>query len=67
MITEKKTKLVLTIGEAGELLGISRPHAYKLAHEGQLPVLRLGRRLVVPRKALEDYLASTKPACPGNQ
>ena len=54
-------KLVLTIEEAGRLLGISRPHAYKLAREGQLPIIRLGKRMVVPRRALEEYLASAKP------
>jgi excisionase family DNA binding protein len=57
-------KLVLTVEEAGVLLGISRPHAYKLAREGQLPILRLGRRMVVPKKALEIYLAGAMPTSP---
>ena len=46
-------RLTLTVAEAAELLGISRGLAYELVGRGELPALRLGRRLVVPRKALE--------------
>ena len=46
-------RLTLTVTEAAELLGISRALAYELAARGELPVLRLGRRIVIPRKALE--------------
>ena len=46
-------RLTLTVAEAAELLGISRGLAYELAARGELPVLRLGRRIVIPRKALE--------------
>ncbi len=53
--------LVLTVEEAGILLGISRPHAYKLVREGQIPIIRLGRRIVVPRPALMRWLESAKP------
>jgi len=53
-----ESNLVLTVSEVGRLLGISRATAYTLAHTGAIPTLRLGRRLVVPRKALEDLLAS---------
>ena len=46
-------RLVLTVAEAAELLGISRTHGYELVARGELPSLRLGRRIVVPRRALE--------------
>lgn len=45
--------LVLTVPEAARRLGISRTLAYELIARGQLPALRLGRRLVVPRRRLE--------------
>jgi excisionase family DNA binding protein len=45
-------RLVLTVAEAGELLGISRAFAYELVARGELPVIRLGRRVVVPKAAL---------------
>ena len=45
-------RLVLTVAEAGELLGISRAFAYELVARGDLPVIRLGRRIVIPKAAL---------------
>ncbi len=47
-----------SISEAAEHLGISRGLAYEMARQGAIPVLRLGRRLVVPRVALERFLSS---------
>lgn len=44
--------LVLTVEEAAELLGISRGLAYELVRRRELPAIRLGRRLVVPRRRL---------------
>ena len=49
-------RLALSVEEAGALLGISRDLAYDLVARGELPSLRLGRRLVVPRRALEEAL-----------
>ena len=46
-------RLVLTVTEAAAALGISRTHAYELIARGELPSLRLGRRIVVPRRGLE--------------
>ena len=48
----ERDRLVLTITEAAEVLGISRAFAYELAARGELPMIRLGRRRLVPRKAL---------------
>ena len=48
--------LVLTVPEAARLLGISRAHAYELVGRKELPALRLGRRIVVPRRVLERLL-----------
>jgi excisionase family DNA binding protein len=49
-------RLVLSVTEAAGLLGISRGLAYELVARGELPSLRLGRRIVVPRRALEVLL-----------
>ena len=49
-------KLTITVEEAGQLLGISRALAYEMARTGKLPTLRFGRRMVVPRKAMESLL-----------
>ena len=50
--SSNRDRLVLTIAEAAEVLGVSRAFAYELAARGEIPVLRLGRRRLVPRKAL---------------
>ena len=52
-------KLTMTVDEAAEALGISRATAYTLAQQGRLPVIRISdRRLIVPKKALDELLAS---------
>jgi excisionase family DNA binding protein len=39
------------------LLGISRDLAYDLVGRRELPSVRLGRRIVVPRRALEEMFS----------
>ncbi|MDP9386744.1 MAG: helix-turn-helix domain-containing protein [Actinomycetota bacterium] len=51
--------MTLSVEEAASVLGISRALAYELVRRGELPRLRLGRRVVVPRRALEDLVASS--------
>lgn len=53
---EDDRRLTVSVEEAGALLGISRAFAYELAARGELPCVRLGRRLLVPRKALDALL-----------
>ena len=54
-------RLTYTVEEAGDLLGISRGNAYNLVRTGQIPALRMGRRLLVSRGALEDLLGHAPP------
>ena len=50
--------LTLSVEEAGRLLGVSRMTAYKLASEGAIPTVRLGRKIIkVPRSALIAMLS----------
>jgi excisionase family DNA binding protein len=42
----------LSIPEVARLIGVSKSHAYQMATEGMLPVMRLGRRVVVKTGAL---------------
>ena len=59
-------RLVFTVAEAGELLGISRAFAYELVARGELPVIRLGRRRLVPKVALLALVeASGSPLAAG--
>ena len=56
VIAEQK-RLAFSITEAAALLGVGRTLAYAMAKAGDLPTVRLGRRLVVPRAQLERLLA----------
>jgi excisionase family DNA binding protein len=49
---------ILTVPEVARLLRISRGHAYRVMREGILPCIRLGRRYLVPRVRLEQFLAT---------
>ncbi len=49
---------VYTVEEAAERLGIGRGTAYDAARRGELPVVRIGRRLLVPRAAFDRMLAA---------
>jgi excisionase family DNA binding protein len=50
-------RLTVTVPEAAKLLGISRMSAYTAVREGVIPSLRIGRRILIPRLALERLLA----------
>jgi len=47
----------LSVPEAAQLLGVSRPTAYRWAAQGHLPTLRLGGRVLVLRQPLLALLA----------
>lgn len=46
----------VSVEEAAELLGVSRQTAYKAVRRGEIPSLRLGRKIVVPRAKLDALL-----------
>lgn len=56
-------RLVYTVEEAATLLGISRSFAYEAVQKGDIPSMRIGRRILVPKAALERFLATI----PGSQ
>jgi excisionase family DNA binding protein len=49
----------LTVDEAAKVLGIGRNKAYEAVHTGDIPSLRFGNRIVIPRKSIDDVLNST--------
>jgi excisionase family DNA binding protein len=46
----------MTIPEAAKLLGISRSAAYRAVARGEIPTIRIGRRLLVPTAKLYQLL-----------
>ena len=47
----------VTVEEAATILGVDRNKAYEAARSGEIPTIRIGKRLLVPRAALERLLA----------
>ena len=54
-------RLCITVPEAAEMLGISRNFAYELVKQGKLPVVKFGKRLLIPMIALVKMLEKGVP------
>ncbi len=50
---ERKT---VTVSEAAKALGVSRNKAYEAARRGEIPTIKIGKRILVPLAALERLL-----------
>ena len=51
--------LTLTVPEAGTILRIGRSAAYELVRCGRLRSIRIGKKIIVPRDAIFDFLSMT--------
>lgn len=56
---DSPTRATLTIDEAAKVLGIGRTAAYDAARRNEIPTIKIGRRLLVPRAALDRLLSIT--------
>lgn len=54
--TAAEAPLLLTIEAAARLLSIGRSMAYELASNGELPTVRLGRKRLVRRSDLLEFV-----------
>jgi excisionase family DNA binding protein len=52
----RSDRLALTVAEAAEELTVSRITVYRLVEAGELRARRCGSRILIPRRALEQYL-----------
>lgn len=61
------TKMTLSVREAAELIGISKPKMYELSHSNEIPSIHVGKKIVIARQALMDWLSegdtNGKKAC----
>ncbi|HMS24200.1 MAG TPA: helix-turn-helix domain-containing protein [Acidimicrobiia bacterium] len=55
-ISDWETRTVLSIEEVALILGLGRSATYESARRGELPTLRLGRRVLVPVAAFSKWL-----------
>ncbi|MHB8594331.1 MAG: excisionase family DNA-binding protein [Acidimicrobiales bacterium] len=58
-VTDWRRRATIRVDEAGGLLGLSRGLAYAAARSGEIPVIRVGRRMLVPVAALRRLLGET--------
>ena len=61
------TKMTLSVREAAALIGISKPKMYELIHSNEIPSIHVGKKIVIARQALMDWLSegdtNGKKAC----
>ena len=57
MTSTSHERQTYTVEQAAELLGIGRNTAYEAVRRREIPTIKIGRRLLVPRAALERMLA----------
>lgn len=51
--------LTLTVDEAGRLLRIGRNSMYHLVKDGQIQSIKIGRKILIPRNALINFLSAS--------
>jgi excisionase family DNA binding protein len=56
LVNEKGEKLVFSVAEAGKVLGISDNTIRTLINTGKIKAVRVGRRILIPRRGLEELL-----------
>jgi excisionase family DNA binding protein len=56
VIPDPADQPTLTVEETGDVLGISRASAYEGVRTGEIPSIRIGRRIVVPTAELRRLL-----------
>ena len=56
MTVQDSDRRTLSVEEAGRRLGLSRNSAYLAIQRGELPVIKIGKRLLVPKAALDRML-----------
>lgn len=52
--------LVLSVEQARKLLGLSRGLMYKAIESGEIPSIRIGRRLLIPTERLKRLINGGK-------
>lgn len=51
-------KLTLTVQDTAQMLGLSRNSVYQGVLTGEIPHVKVGKRILIPRAALERMLES---------
>ncbi len=57
-------KMLLTVDETADALGIGRTHLFKILASGEIGSVKVGRLRRIPATELERYIASLLPQDP---
>jgi excisionase family DNA binding protein len=49
-------RLTYSVGEAAKVLGLSRNSVYQACLKGEMPCLKIGKRILIPRARLDRLL-----------
>lgn len=60
-VPDPRIQPTMSIEDAGRLLGISRTAAYNAAKSGDIPILPIGGRKLVPTALLRELLGLSNP------
>jgi excisionase family DNA binding protein len=63
--TNEQAERLLSVEEVADALSVSKTTAYALCWEGQLPSLKLGRRRLVRRADLSEFIERQQEASSG--
>jgi excisionase family DNA binding protein len=55
-------RLTYNVKEAAELLGLSKNSAYQACLKGEIPHLKIGKRILIPRAQLDRMLSEAGKA-----
>jgi excisionase family DNA binding protein len=58
-------RLLLRAEEVATLLGVGRSKVWEMIWSGELPAIRMGRLVRVPRSRLDEWIASRSANAPG--
>jgi excisionase family DNA binding protein len=56
-----QARLTLSVEEAAAALGISRAFAYEAVRRAEIPHIRIGKRILIPKTALQRMLDASQP------
>ena len=54
-------RLCITVPEAAEMLAMSKNHAYAMVKSKEIPSIKFGKKILIPRAALEKMLEMGEP------
>ena len=67
MAMENSERLTYDVKTAAKLIGLSKNSAYQACLRGEIPCLRIGKRILIPKVQLEQLLHSNGEVKNGEQ